>query len=133
MARKVAGPGAKLFIAACVCVGLVGQAFGSVPAPEASAGGGAANTVDQAPALVSFETAPGSDGLVTVYGTVEDEHPAGCYVQFGGALAGYFALVNADGTFSETFEVDVYSSGPASAQAVDGVGYDSNVLWDDIL
>lgn len=85
-----------------------------------------------APVLTSFSSSSNVGGSVTVTGTVTDENPEGGYIQFGGVLDGRFATVNADGTFAESFEVDPYSVGPASAQAVDEVGQVSNVLWDEI-
>ena len=85
------------------------------------------------PELLTFEISEVEAGVYTLSGTVNDDYPEGCYIQFGGALDGYYAAVFADGTFGTTAEVGYYERGSVSAQAVDDVDQGSNILWDAIL
>ena len=103
-------------------------ALAAASSAESQAG---VRSIDEPPVLESFSTSSRFGGFCTLSGTVTDEYAGGCYIQFGGALAGYYAAVNSDGTFTTSVEVDPYSTGPVSAQAVDEVGQESNVLWDE--
>lgn len=91
-----------------------------------------ADELNRPPELLSFGWVEAEAGVYTLSGQVSDEYPEGCFIQFGGVLSGYFAAVNYDGSFSETFQLGYTEGGPVSAQAVDEVAQESNVLWDDI-
>ena len=82
------------------------------------------------PELISFEIKEVGDGIFTASGQVDDNYPEGCFVQFGGFLHGYYAVVMEDGSFSTYFEAGY--GGRASAEAIDDAGQGSNVLWNSI-
>jgi hypothetical protein len=64
-----------------------------------------------------------------ITGTVEDEDPESCIINFGGILEGNSTTVNADGTFSFFINLDKQEpggEGPAWATAVDSMGQESD-------
>jgi hypothetical protein len=73
-----------------------------------------------------------NDGDIwTLSGTVTDSgvNVAGMTVSFGGVFAGYgcSAVVNADGSFSETVVCEGLQSGTATAQTTNPLGQTSNL------
>lgn len=68
-------------------------------------------------------------GTWHISGTVEDEDPESCVINFGGILIGHSTTVNADGTFSYFVDLDKDEpggEGPACAVAVDSMGQESD-------
>jgi hypothetical protein len=86
-----------------------------------------------APELLTFTVLEAHAGVYTLSGTINDDYPEGCFIQFGGALDGYYAVVTEDGSFTTTVEAGFYARGEVSAQAIDDVGQGSNVLWSAAL
>ncbi|MBC8288915.1 MAG: hypothetical protein H8E37_01230 [Planctomycetes bacterium] len=69
------------------------------------------------------------NGTWEISGTVEDEDPESCLINFGGILAGHSTPVNADGAFSFFINLDKEQpggEGPACAVAVDSLGQESD-------
>lgn len=64
-----------------------------------------------------------------ISGTVDDEDPESCLIQFGGILDGHSTTVNADGTFSFSINLDKTQpggEGPACAVAIDSFAQTSD-------
>jgi hypothetical protein len=84
------------------------------------------------PVINSVTESRGPANTWRISGTVTDDDPAHVIVHFGGLLAGEYATVNADGTFS----LDVYLSpgefGGYSAQAVNAELVSSAIVFGDI-
>lgn len=75
------------------------------------------------PVLVDAE-----NGTWHITGTVEDEDPESCIINFGGILTGYSTTVNADGSFFFAIDLDKdepNGEGTACAVAVDSLGQES--------
>lgn len=69
------------------------------------------------------------NGTWHISGTVEDEDPESCVINFGGILTGHSTNVEADGTFFFSIDLDKYEpngEGPACAVAVDSMGQESD-------
>ena len=72
------------------------------------------------PQITSFSATNPLGNYWTFSGTVADEDPAGCLVNFGELLEGVSVDVNADGTFSYTTYLE--EEGRVTAQAIDAEG-----------
>jgi hypothetical protein len=92
------------------------------------------NVYSRAPQITSFSASRGLSNLCTLYGTVDDEDPAGLRVDFGGlpSVSGLPAIVGADGRFSTTIRLNPEDHGRVTAQTTDWWGLRSDIDWTDL-
>ena len=104
---------------------------GSGSASGSGSGSGSGTASGAPPVITNFTAAQENNEVWILSGTVTDSgvNVAGMTVSFGGVFAGYgaSAVVNADGSFSETGVFEGLQSGTATAQTTNPLGQASNL------
>ncbi|REJ85644.1 MAG: hypothetical protein DWQ34_00080 [Planctomycetota bacterium] len=83
-------------------------------------------TVDNMPPMINgFTAIPGSAGYWHFEGTVADEDPESCEIEFGGLIDGHSATPDSSGFFRLTVDLGTGAYGGATAVATDEHGMES--------
>jgi hypothetical protein len=109
------------------------SALGQIFASTMDMGGLASNiaqvtVTNEAPRIVQFEALFVVGNIWSIRGRVEDESPAGLIITFGGlpSLNGRTAVVQADGTFYVSWEINANESGAVTGVVTDWWGLQGN-------
>jgi hypothetical protein len=85
---------------------------------------------NDAPALLNFSTINLGDGFWLLWGSVLDESPESCRIDFGGDLQGLSCVADSNGDYQMVVDIPYGTGGWVPATAVDSEGLPSDPTYD---
>lgn len=85
---------------------------------------------NDAPDLLSFSTINLGDGAWLLWGSVRDESPETCRIDFGGDLQGLYCVADSNGDYQMVVDIPYGTGGWVPATAVDSEGRTSDSAYE---